>query len=207
MIMLRGDAQGIGTWARRYGSAGQEVGTSVTVINQKGNYVLGGAGELSSLQQLQGGIPYQPYWVQTDGDGISGGCEDTLTVVTDTVFFASTPLSLTITDMLGWAASSLTREMEFNAVDVCPELGIQGTDFPELTLAPNPSSDRVIVSGLGTGSWQHRLFDPRGRLVLQWTSHGDRLVMDVSDLSPGLYLLQSGQAQGQVTNRLVVTGR
>ena len=109
--------------------------------------------------------------------------------------------------MLGWAASSLTREMEFNAVDVCPELGIQGTDFPELTLAPNPSSDRVIVSGLGTGNWQHRLFDPRGRQVLQRTSQGDRLVMDVSDLPPGPYLLQSSQALGQVTNRLVVTGR
>ena len=207
MIMLRGDPQGIGTWARRYGSAGQESGTSITVIAQKGNYVLGGAGELSSLQQLQGGIPSQPYWVQTDGDGTSGGCEDTLTVVTDSVFFASTPLSLTITDMLGWAASSLTREMEFNAVDVCPELGVQGTDLPELTLAPNPSSDRVFVSGLGSGSWQHRLFDARGRQVLQRTSQGDRLVMDVSDLPPGPYLLQSSQAHGQVTNQLVITGR
>ena len=36
---------------------------------------------------------------------------------------------------------------------------------------------------------------------------GRRLVMDVSDLSPGLYLLQSWPGLGQVTNRLVVTGR
>ena len=67
-------------------------------------------------------------------------------------------------------------------------------DSPEarLTLFPNPATDRVTVSlgGAETGSALTR-YDMSGRAVMRRATEGERTVIDLAGLRPGVYIVNA----------------
>jgi hypothetical protein len=61
---------------------------------------------------------------------------------------------------------------------------------------PNPGHDRVRFSGLGRGTWQVRVLDVRGVLVLQGNLR-EAQELDVSVLPPGFYSMALHGPQGR----------
>lgn len=61
----------------------------------------------------------------------------------------------------------------------------------EITVAPNPATDRVRITGIQAGD-QITLHDGIGRVVLRTRSNSVNMDLDVSDLSTGVYTLAIG---------------
>jgi hypothetical protein len=68
-------------------------------------------------------------------------------------------------------------------------------DGPGVRVYPNPGHDRVRFSGLGRGTWQVRVLDVRGAMVLQSPVH-EAQELDVSVLPPGFYSIALHGHQG-----------
>lgn len=77
-------------------------------------------------------------------------------------------------------------------------------DEIELTIFPNPTSDRVTLSGLGQEKWDHEVIDLLGRVVLNRSSFGDRTIIDVSGLSKGRYTINSLNEKEKAITPLVI---
>ncbi|MBC3795324.1 RICIN domain-containing protein, partial [Spirosoma utsteinense] len=73
---------------------------------------------------------------------------------------------------------------------------------PSVAVYPNPGVDRVRVSGTGGGAV--RLVDVQGRFQLEVASVGDVAEMDVSGLSPGVYLVQIHRGERLISRKLIV---
>jgi len=73
-------------------------------------------------------------------------------------------------------------------------------DGPGVRVYPNPGHDRVRFSGLGRGTWQVRVLDVRGAMVLQSPVH-EAQELDVGSLAPGFYTMAL-QGPGGVIQRV-----
>ena len=72
-----------------------------------------------------------------------------------------------------------------------------------LKMQPNPATDFVTISGARTGAELHyQIFSPTGQAVRAGSATGGRL--NVSDLAPGLFLVQFRYPNGQSTVRRLV---
>jgi hypothetical protein len=69
-------------------------------------------------------------------------------------------------------------------------------DGPGVRVYPNPGHDRVRFSGLGRGTWQVRVYDARGALVLGRTVN-EAQELDVGGLAPGFYSIALHGPQGR----------
>jgi hypothetical protein len=69
-------------------------------------------------------------------------------------------------------------------------------DGPGVRVYPNPGHDRVRFSGLERGTWQVRVLDARGVLVLQGNLR-EAQELDVSVLPPGFYSMALHGPQGR----------
>ncbi len=82
------------------------------------------------------------------------------------------------------------------------------TSLPGFVMMPNPTSHEVVLElaeAPGPGSaWSIR--NALGQEVLRMRAHGQRIVLDVADLSPGVYLLRLEGPAPTGTQRLVVAG-
>jgi len=74
----------------------------------------------------------------------------------------------------------------------------------ELGLAPNPATDRALVSGI-TGAWSYAVRDLLGRTVASGDDLRGDALLDLSSLASGVYLLSVESASlARATKRLVV---
>ncbi|NVK03718.1 MAG: T9SS type A sorting domain-containing protein [Flavobacteriia bacterium] len=69
-------------------------------------------------------------------------------------------------------------------------------------LRPNPTSSEVQISGLNEG-FNYRLTDISGRLVLEGSNFGDQTI-DVSMLSPGMYMITIDSGQQIYSQKLLI---
>jgi len=83
-------------------------------------------------------------------------------------------------------------------------VGVEDRNAVQFSLFPNPTQDRITITGLENAAWQHQMVDASGRVVLARTSTGDRLDLDLRALSPGVYALQSTSLGIRTVHRLVV---
>ncbi|MBQ8702939.1 MAG: T9SS type A sorting domain-containing protein [Bacteroidales bacterium] len=77
-------------------------------------------------------------------------------------------------------------------------LSIYEPSSREITIAPNPASDRFSVS-TGSPDATVRLYDSRGRQLQ--SGRGSHVLVDVSLLPPGVYVLRVGDAVRKVVKR------
>jgi len=68
---------------------------------------------------------------------------------------------------------------------------------PVLTLYPNPSTGKVFVEGLPVHSMVY-LYDLAGRLLFSEQTVSSPVTIDVSGLSPGMYIVQTEGGSGKV---------
>ncbi len=79
---------------------------------------------------------------------------------------------------------------------------IEENNDPALLVYPNPTPDRVIVSGEGIRTVN--IYDVTGKLVMaRGYDHADRVEVDLDHLNPGVYFL-SIALKGSVVNKTVI---
>lgn len=76
-----------------------------------------------------------------------------------------------------------------------------------LTASPNPANGEVALSGLPAGVASITLYNAAGKRVLAASPRGAEARLDVSTLSPGLYLVEALAQGRRQTIRLIISAR
>lgn len=89
-----------------------------------------------------------------------------------------------------------------------PILGFNDTDIAEsqsetFGIYPNPAFTTLTVEN-GNAS-EISVFNALGQKIKQVTAHGEKTIIDVSDMPNGLYLIMLGGKSASVTQRFIVT--
>ena len=71
----------------------------------------------------------------------------------------------------------------------CNLISVDELDEPQIELYPNPTKNTVTISGLSS-NYNVILRDPLGRIVNRYQAKGNRLNIDLSGFSSGVYLLE-----------------
>ena len=83
-------------------------------------------------------------------------------------------------------------------------IGINETENPlNLTISPNPFTDRLEIEFLPTSSSTLTLFDITGRQVLQTKTKNNITVLHLDKLSAGIYFLLLQTLEGHVVKKIV----
>ena len=77
--------------------------------------------------------------------------------------------------------------LDAGAYEVCTTGSADAPTHPKLSVFPNPATDRLFLSGNGSGDERAMIIDASGRMVALPYIHGPWI--DVSGLRPGLYAL------------------
>jgi Secretion system C-terminal sorting domain len=100
---------------------------------------------------------------------------------------------------LFFSMSALAQEEKQSAVNSIS----QEQEFDALTVYPNPvSTGHVYVSSRTNAQKDIEIFDVLGKRVLQTTIAGKEL--NVSALSPGVYIIKIREAEQRATRKLIV---
>lgn len=87
-------------------------------------------------------------------------------------------------------------------------LYVSTTDFPDdplITLAPNPATDRVMITvPFEHGSVRLAVYDAAGRLLRNTSATGGDRWLNVTDLAAGVYTIVVNGAEGPLARRRVV---
>ncbi len=87
----------------------------------------------------------------------------------------------------GFMGSLFSPEQTFNINAV----GIRGTELTkEFSIYPNPVKDRLFVSSSQTERFDIRIYSVAGKMVLSTSIQGSPSVIDISDLSAGVYMVR-----------------
>jgi hypothetical protein len=92
------------------------------------------------------------------------------------------------------------------AVSACVGIAEQGA-ADNLQLYPNPASDQIIVKGSLMEKTNVAVYDSRGRLLLNQTCMTDRIVLNTSELTKGVYVIQITTGDGHMLSRKLVINR
>jgi hypothetical protein len=98
------------------------------------------------------------------------------------------------------------QQMDLNGQSAYSEIRAVSSDALgtlTITTFPSPATDHINVQGLLAGG-EAQLYDLSGKLVLQKTLEADISALDVSTLTPGMYLLNVHTAQGKASQRIIV---
>jgi len=110
--------------------------------------------------------------------------------------------SVTVTNQSGCS----TRDSVVIAFINCTGLGENVTD-PQFTIYPNPARKQISISTKpfsSSRSYQFILNDHLGRLVYQSSIDASNVVLELPDLSPGLYLASLRSDHSQLSSRLIL---
>ncbi len=73
-------------------------------------------------------------------------------------------------------------------------------DVNSLKLYPNPAKDRLHVEGCGIN--KVRIANIMGQVLIEKTANTDNVDLDISNLAPGVYLIQMETSKGLVTRKV-----
>lgn len=82
--------------------------------------------------------------------------------------------------------------------------GVECPAVSEVSLYPNPATDRVVLDGLADGEAEVRIHDLSGRLVLTRLAAGPTALLDISSLAPGCYVVRVAQGDEEKVVKMVV---
>ena len=147
--------------------------------------------------------------------------------VTDTLFVSvlltndsalhnGVPVACLIEDYLFWEVDTWPNSGEEYGTwtlggsvgeDVSETSGVDALMLPidDWTMFPQPAADRLVINGL-TGAGTVTVLDLSGRTRMQVLVRATTETVDVSELATGMYLVQVGNARGDVmgTRRMMV---
>ena len=89
-----------------------------------------------------------------------------------------------------YVANSVTFIEDCNAVEEYADAGIR--------VYPNPASDVIYIEGMGDGNKDLYVYDMLGNVVVAKTSSNNDVVLDISDLSRGFYVIKIVDEKGTV---------
>lgn len=81
-------------------------------------------------------------------------------------------------------------------------LSVQKGGLAELSIYPNPVSNRVSISAAESID-RMRIYDLSGRLVKQASPHKAAFSVDVSGLSKGVYLVKLNAGDREATTKMI----
>ena len=120
-------------------------------------------------------------------------------------------LALHASDSMAYVAYT-SSELDFNGdvfftsfanPQVNPSIEEQAENAFEVMIYPNPTDDRVAVELKGIIPDQITLLDQLGRVIFAQNAQGERSILDLSALSPGVYFIQVKIGERTVTNRII----
>lgn len=110
----------------------------------------------------------------------------------------------------GPSVRSLLLRIEAGVADVslanCP-IGVNPTTLREMEVFPNPVADVLHVRQQGGGNLRWELLGLHGRVMAAGVKKADELLVDMSGLPAGAYLLRVHAQSGQQSERLIVVAR
>lgn len=93
-------------------------------------------------------------------------------------------------------------DYEYNYVNI-DEVGLEDIRTLPLTIAPNPTDDIIILSGLGEGVHQMEIIDMAGRVMMQDEVTNSKTI-NVSSLQKGCYLVKVMNNTSVYTSKVIV---
>lgn len=111
-----------------------------------------------------------------------------------------------------WATGNYTFEATFDGdmfvrpFSVGMPIGVEESEASLFSLAPNPAHGTLRLSGLPSGNVQISVLDAAGREVLRERANAVLHVLDVSQVSSGVYQVQV-VVEGRRSTQMVVIGR
>ena len=95
----------------------------------------------------------------------------------------------------------------FDAQHVCSVSAVAETDLPSWKVYPNPAGDRLIISAyeqanLGNDN-HYRLTDIRGGCVRKGRISQGSVIIDLSDVAPGVYIVEIESGDRKTVRRIV----
>ncbi len=82
-------------------------------------------------------------------------------------------------------------------------VGIDAVEAAAVTIAPNPATECAVVNGLKAGA-DVVVVDINGKIRLGATAECDRMALDVSDLSAGVYFVRVSDGTATAVRKLIV---
>lgn len=215
--LVKSSSQGIVQWAQAGGGAGADYWNNLALDASGAPYVLGnfsataqfGGFSLSSLGGYDIAVAsYTPQgqvrWAQQAGSvsGIEFAYYLGLDARGDAYVFGDFTSSCTF-GSIPLTSSNTSTPTAFIARLGSSVLAAQAARTLELSVAPNPATEFVKLTGVAAGS-SFQFLDILGRIVRQKTVLEGELI-SVADLPTGIYVARVVTAQGQVyTSRLAV---
>ena len=89
-----------------------------------------------------------------------------------------------------YIANSVTFDEDCNAVEEHSDYGIR--------VYPNPTSDVIYIEGMADGNKDLYVYDMLGNVVVAKTSSNNDVVLNISDLSRGFYVIKIVDEMGTV---------
>lgn len=136
----------------------------------------------------------QPYFMNVDG--LTTACASSpISPVVYTMDLSMQPVIPYTTNNIAVTRIALatTPVVETEAYPGCLPTSMDETAATSrLSVVPSVAQEQVKVTTRGGTAGMLRLMDPRGGLVRQWRDAGTELIVDVRDLTPGIYTVVIG---------------
>ena len=126
----------------------------------------------------------------------------------DSAFHNGVPVACLIEDYLVWEETEIIPDVFLSGwelggsvgEDVSEPVGIASIESP-LNLYPQPAKNHVVLEGLPQGG-RLVVMDMSGKPCLSLPHTQTTVILDVSDLPVGMFVLRVSDAQGQILERL-----
>ena len=84
------------------------------------------------------------------------------------------------------------------------QTSVQSSEASKVSLYPNPASGSVVLDGLQDGEAEVQIYDLSGRLLSVRHAEGPSMMLDVTILAPGCYVLKVTQGDEVKVVKMVV---
>ncbi|MFC2090024.1 putative Ig domain-containing protein [Bacteroidota bacterium] len=147
------------------------------------------------------------YTISTSGEGSLSfsTTPDVEWLTLDSTLLSGTPAIAdtgTVEVSIIFANESDTVRQDFTIVVYAASL-VSEDRLKDIKVFPNPAFENVHISNLSVGATL-KLFNNTGRLVASYATNDDNMIIPISDLMPGLYLIRIDIGTSQKAIKLVV---
>ena len=88
-------------------------------------------------------------------------------------------------------------------VAVSAPLGITENKQGGIMIYPNPAQDKLFITNQTTGKFEAAIFTMDGRLLNNYSLSGTKAVLDVADLTDGMYIIKIRNDQGVFVDKFL----